>query len=351
MALDFPNSPATGQQFTGPNGIVWQWDGTKWIVSGGGTVFQSITGDVGRNLLHNGLFNVAQRGAGPFTAFFVYTLDRWVTGGSTDTIGFQQYAASDADRAAIGDEACQLFLANPFTGNAAAGAYNEIQQRIENVRRLAGKTVTLSFWAAASAALRLGINATQHFGSGGSPSADVNVLTTGIAVTLSGTWTRYTATIAIPSVAGKTLGTNGDSYTIIRIGYSSGANANAFFGNIGAQTGAINIWGVQLEIGSVATPLEKLDPQQDLAKCQRFYQGNNAYFSAPVQGAGQIACWAPFGTQMRAAPTIVFGTPAYTNASGIGAAQNSIGGFIVYATATAAGPANFNCLYTASADL
>jgi len=29
--LDFPNSPTTGQNFTGPNGLVWQWDGAKWI--------------------------------------------------------------------------------------------------------------------------------------------------------------------------------------------------------------------------------------------------------------------------------------------------------------------------------
>ena len=42
--------------------------------------------------------------------------------------------------------------------------------------------------------------------------------------------------------------------------------------NVGVQSGSIAIWGVQLEIGSVATPLEKPDPQQDLAKCQRFYQ-------------------------------------------------------------------------------
>jgi hypothetical protein len=30
MALDFPNSPTNGQQFVGPNGIIWVWDTTKW---------------------------------------------------------------------------------------------------------------------------------------------------------------------------------------------------------------------------------------------------------------------------------------------------------------------------------
>ena len=31
MALDFPASPTNGQTFSGPNGVVWSWDGTKWI--------------------------------------------------------------------------------------------------------------------------------------------------------------------------------------------------------------------------------------------------------------------------------------------------------------------------------
>jgi hypothetical protein len=33
-ALDFPNSPTTGQIFSGPNSK-WKWDGTKWLDSGG----------------------------------------------------------------------------------------------------------------------------------------------------------------------------------------------------------------------------------------------------------------------------------------------------------------------------
>ena len=32
-ALDFPNSPTTGQIMTGPGGVGWKWDGAKWISS------------------------------------------------------------------------------------------------------------------------------------------------------------------------------------------------------------------------------------------------------------------------------------------------------------------------------
>ena len=28
--LDFPAAPTLNQQFAGPNGIVWVWDGAKW---------------------------------------------------------------------------------------------------------------------------------------------------------------------------------------------------------------------------------------------------------------------------------------------------------------------------------
>jgi hypothetical protein len=40
MALDFPNSPTTGQNFSGPLGVVWQWDAAKWIALGSGGITQ-----------------------------------------------------------------------------------------------------------------------------------------------------------------------------------------------------------------------------------------------------------------------------------------------------------------------
>jgi hypothetical protein len=44
MALDYPNSPTNGQQFTGGAGT-WQWDGTKWVaVSAPGGPYLPLTG-------------------------------------------------------------------------------------------------------------------------------------------------------------------------------------------------------------------------------------------------------------------------------------------------------------------
>ena len=61
--FDFPNAPAIGDRVTGVGGIVYVWDGVKWTSNVGAVTVQSM-GDVGRNLIHNSMFNVAQRGAG-----------------------------------------------------------------------------------------------------------------------------------------------------------------------------------------------------------------------------------------------------------------------------------------------
>jgi hypothetical protein len=264
-------------------------------------------GNVGRNLLHNSLFNVRQRGAGPWTTTSSYTADRWAIYLVSDTVSASLPAANDAVRTAIGDEAVMTFWQNSFTGNAAAGAYSSLQQPIESVRRLAGKTVTLSFWAAGTAGLKLGINYLQNFGTGGSPSAAGWALATGASVTISTTWTRYSVTTTLPTAAGKTIGTNGNDYTSIALAFSSGATNNAVFGNVGVQSGNISLWGVQLEIGPVATPLEKPDPQQDVAKCQRFYQTVTASSRMTLTGAFPVTAPA-YWTPMRATPTATLNT-------------------------------------------
>jgi hypothetical protein len=273
--------------------------------------------NVGRNILHNGAFAIAQRGVGPFTTNG-YTVDRWWSNGNTDTKSITQGAILDAGRAAIGEESAAFYIGNTFTGNAAAGAYTAISQPIENARRLAGKTVTVSFWAvAASGTPKLGVSIDQYFGSGGSPSAQVNGV--GQSVTLSTTWTRYSLTFTIASMSGKTLGTANDHATFCNLWYSSGSTNATRSGTVGVQAATINIWGVQLEIGSVATPLEKPDPQQDLANCQRFYWTALVYVAPAADGSGTQLI---YPTTMRAAPAIAGGGAGFTSGATSAVASN-----------------------------
>lgn len=310
--------------------------------------------NVGRNYLHNPLFNVAQRGAGPFTAAG-YTGDRWTNNFSGGSQSFVNNAVTDASRAQIGDEAATWSLTNTFTGAAAVGSYNLISQRIEGIRRLAGKTVTVSFWAATTAGtLKLGVSIDQYFGSGGSPSASVNVA--GIAVTLNTTWARYSATLTLPSIAGKTLGTANDAFSSLNFWYSAEASTFATrSGGVGVQSGTIFLWGVQLEIGTVMTPLEKPDPQQDLAKCQRFYQIGYFNYSGSGTGGVSTSMSQQLPVAFRAAPTFVnTGGGAATNFSNgviaaAGAPMNS--SFYIAGNPTATGAFAFFGNYSASADL
>ena len=130
------------------------------------------------------------------------TADRWCStfGGGTQAVTFNNIG--DPGRVAIGDEAADNQLTSTFTGTAGANDYARFYQFIEHVRRLAGKTVTVSFYAAASATLNLGVNLAQLFGTGGSPSATTAVAGQRVAVTTA--WTRFSVTFAVPSAAGKT---------------------------------------------------------------------------------------------------------------------------------------------------
>ena len=305
MAFDFPNTPSTGQRVTGAGGIVYVWDGVKWTSSVGNLTVQSM-GDIGRNLLHNPLFNVAQRGAGGFTANAAYTADRWqiVFSGGSSTVALG--AMPDGSRTQIGDEAATTYLNNNFAGTVGASDYNFLQQPIEGVRRLAGKTVTLSLYAnAGSGTPKLGASIVQIFGTGGSPSAAVTV-NGQPAFTLSTSWQRYSMTFTLPSSAGKTLGTAGNDSTTLRLWFSAGSNTAVESGNVGVQTASISLWGIQLEIGSVATPLEKPDLRYDLANCQRFYHvGSFAWQGySPATAISVGSSWT-FPVAMRAIPTMV----------------------------------------------
>jgi hypothetical protein len=417
--FDFPSSPPNGTTVSGPNGAAWQWDGVKWLstTQGGQTVVVSDTPpanvgagtlwwdsvsaqlfvryqdpnstawvqanslnadlslyattayvdtalapamhNVGRNKLDNALFNVAQRGPGHWvTVSGVYTLDRWEIFSNTDTLDLSQASLSDTNRSDIGDEAARFCLSNSFTGSAAG--YHYLSQSIEGVARLAGKTVIVSFWANAGAAQKIGINISQNFGSGGSPSTGIWALATGASVTtLAGAvFSRFSVTIPLPSIAGKTLGTNGDDSTNLAFWYSSGnSSTNATAGNIGVQSGVVNLWGVQLEIAApgqtAPSPLEKLDPATNLQRCQRYYEVASACAMGGYVGGAATVYPTTIRWQVpkRATPTV---TSTINSNSGGGTltlgtltADNANVGY----NAPAAGIFNANFTLTASADL
>jgi hypothetical protein len=327
--------------------------GALWLPASGAVAVSGTTQSInGRNLLHNALFNVQQRGTAGVTATAAYTADRWRQDLSLDVVTTQPTALSDAFRASIGDEAATTALSSNVAGNAGAAAFTLISQPIEGVRRLSGKTITVSLWAwATSGTPKVGIGLRQFFGTGGSPSTLVDINATPITLTTSPA--RYSVTMAVPSTSGKTLGTNGDDYTRLGLFLSAGSTNNTLAGGIGVQTATFVIWGVQLEIGSAATTLEKLDPQVDLALCQRFFAtGGVTWVSGNVTAGNAIG--QPFSLPVtpRAVPTLTYVDAGSSNITTPGVQMFTQREGRTNGTVTATGSVCiFSGSFTASADL
>jgi hypothetical protein len=226
----------------------------------------------GKNAIINGDFFINQRQFTSTTTDGAYGFDRWVlASGGGCTYSAQTFTAGAAPVAGYeGVNFAQLLT----TGQSGTTVYSILRQNIENVRTYAGNTVTVSFWAkAASGTPKIALEWTQNFGSGGSPSGEVD--TYAGQATISTSWARYSITFAVPSISGKTVGTTANtSSNKVSFWVSAGSAYNARTGSIGIQSNTFQIWGVQAEIGSVATAFETATGtlQGELAACQRYYQ-------------------------------------------------------------------------------
>ena len=270
----------------------------------------------GKNKIINGDFRINQRAfasvTNPTTA--PYGFDRWLnytadtSGGASAIFSAQTFTPGTAPVA--GYEGVN-FLRIATTSQSATASLVFTQQRIEDVRTLAGQTVTISFWAKAdSGTPKVFLEMSQNFGSGGSPSSAVDQSFG--QVTLSTSWTRYSATVTVPSISGKTIGTTaGTSYISFQPWVSAGSNFNARTGSLGAQNNTFDFWGFQIEAGSVATAFQTATGTLagELAACQRYY------YRVTGQSAGQsitngnnesttvATAFLPFPVTMRTAPT------------------------------------------------
>ena len=255
-------------------------------------------GQAGKNKIINGDFSIWQRGTSFSVAGLgdVFTADRIkctsVGSGTGSTVSRQTFTPATAPVA--GYEG-QYFLRYNQTAAGSGNAYNYYFMSLEDVRTFAGQTATFSFWAKADASRAISLSYYQNFGSGGSTTVTTTVTA---SQTITTAWVRYSFTTAIPSISGKTIGTS--SYLGIFIGVPAGV----------ANT--VDLWGLQLEYGSKATPFQTASggsPQAELAMCQRYYQrftaaAPNYYIGGRGNAASTTSCimqFAPLVT-MRTTP-------------------------------------------------
>lgn len=278
----------------------------------------------GKNKIINGDFRINQRAFSSTTSNNTFTFDRWrTTIAGTQTFSSQTFTAGTAP--VVGYEGANFLQCITTTG---AGTYALIDQPIEDVRTFANQTVTLSFWArAASGTPKIAIQLAQSFGSGGSSE----VGSTLTAITISTSWTRYSLTIALPSISGKTIGTSSSLKVIFVF-------ANDYEAVIGQQAATFQIWGIQLEAGNVATPFTTATGtiQGELAACQRYYYRitldadnrvfGGGFFDSTTVFVGEIQ----FPTTMRIRPTALETTGTVGNYQAVGPAYSQAGSSIVF---------------------
>jgi hypothetical protein len=255
----------------------------------------------GKNKIINGDFNVNQRAFTSTTTTGTYGFDRWSLqlSGATGTYSAETFTLGAAPVA--GYEAKNFARLAVTTGNDNCA----LQNRMESVRTFAGQTVTVSFWAKGTNPTTDGglyVTLAQVFGSGGSPSAAVNTVSPKFVLTAN--WTRYSLTLNVPSISGKTLGTAGDDYLAFVIGQAASVSSDSY---------TLDLWGVQVEAGSVATAFQTATGtiQGELAACQRYYQRAANIAAYMIYGYGTAATSStayiavPLPVSMRVAPTSI----------------------------------------------
>jgi hypothetical protein len=284
-----PINPVSGMQwFNSLTGKTYLYFSGAWIeVDSNGTAAQPS----GNNVI-NGAFDIWQRGlsGSPTGETSVYVADRWECYRDGYTPGL------NISRVTSGVPGIQF--ASRFqraSGNTSTAGFS-VGQSFPTVESflLIGKTVTLSFYA------RVGANfSSTNFsvsiatGAGTDQPFRVGYTSRGNALSMSSAlntnWQRFSYTATISS-------------SVNQIGILFNWTPS---GTAGANDW-VEITGVQLEDGAVATPFKRNAPsiQAELAACQRYYfRGGNAA-TGIFNGATTARFSLPYPVEMRSQPTI-----------------------------------------------
>jgi hypothetical protein len=278
-----------------------------------------------RNLIINGAMTVAQRATTHATSVTngYHTVDRFKIGGNS-SIG-QWTSSQDTDVPAGFSKSYKLECTTADTSLAVSDhigiTYTPEGYSMDSVSKGTpdAKPMTLSFYMKASVLKTMVVEMTDA-----SNSRHVNY---SVIPSATNTWERIVINIPADTSGSFNQGTNSKAAEInfwlgAGTNYTSGttqatwtartaANIMAGVSNW-ADTVGNTIWitGLQLEVGTVATPFEHRSYGQELALCQRYYQ-KYSNDTDPNGSIGTGIVWTstvyfmslPYQTPMRATPT------------------------------------------------
>ena len=233
-----------------------------------------------KNRIINGAMMIDQRNAGASVTPTdgQYTVDRWYAG-LTQASKFSLQQSTDVPTG-FTNSLKATSLSSYSVGTSDTFLIGQIIEGL-NVYDLdwgsaTAKTITLSFWVKSSL--------TGTFGGALKNSAANRSYVFSYTISSANTWEQKSVTIA-GDTSGTWLKTNGIGiYVIFGIGGGStfsGTTGSWTSSNLSQVTGGTSvvgtngatfyITGVQLEIGSSATPFERRMYGQELINCQRYY--------------------------------------------------------------------------------
>jgi len=287
---------------------------TMTISGNSGLIFPDGSGQetgIGRNRIINGDMRIDQRNAGASFTFNqansgFYSVDRFNAYCQQATGAFT--AQQDTTVPTLSSGAFVNSLKFTVSNTTAPGSTNRVlfRQIIEglNVADLgwgssSAATVTLSFWVRSSV--------TGTYGVGFINSAENRSYVGTYTISSANTWEQKT--ITVPGDTTGTWLTNNSNGIRVAFDLGSGSSFNAsssgtWVAQEACRTSSCVNWqqnsgatfyitGVQLEVGSTATPFERRLYNQELANCQRYY---NKWSGANSQNIGLTTCVANGGT-------------------------------------------------------
>jgi len=275
-----------------------------------------------KNRIINGDMRINQRNLGTVNPVssdtLKYTIDRFWVYNSNASSKFSVQQSSTAPAGFV--NSALITVTNAYT--PTGGDEFEIGQYIEglNVADLDwgtanAKTVTLSFWVRSSV--------TGTFGGSLVNSGYNRSYPFSYTISASNTWEQKSITIT-GDTTGTWLTTSGVGIRLqlsLGVGSTKTTTAGAWTaGEYYNSTGSVNLvatagatfylTGVQLEVGSTATPFERRLYGQELANCQRYfisYGGDSVYNKAAYGGTANsgtiVVGFVSFPVQMRSAPS------------------------------------------------
>lgn len=275
-----------------------------------------------RNKIINGKMEIAQRGTS-FAAIAsgAYSLDRWWIGNTSSAVATVSQQ-SDVPSSNEFQSSLRVAITTADTSIAAGDIFGVVQT-IEgyNVRDLIGKTFTVSFWVRSS---KTGIHCLALRNANGTDRSYILEYT----ISAANTW-EYKSVVVSGGLITAGSGwnwTNGgglQAYFVLACGTTFQTTAGAWqTGNFFATSNQVNcldsntnifaITGVQLEVGSVATPFEHRPIGAELALCQRYYEQAAMY----IPDAAALPTNFFYKVTKRANPTVTCAAAGYATFGG-----------------------------------